>query len=63
MQEYLSAVQSEGGEGLMLRKAGSKYSGSRSNTLLKVKVTSPPFLLSFLLCIHLLPPSPATFLF
>jgi DNA ligase-1 len=33
----LESVQDQGGEGLMLRQPKSKYVGSRSNTLLKVK--------------------------
>ncbi|EAU82651.2 DNA ligase [Coprinopsis cinerea okayama7 len=35
--EKLKEIEELGGEGLMLRKPQSKYEGSRSNTLLKVK--------------------------
>jgi DNA ligase 1 len=35
--EMLKEVEELGGEGLMLRKPKSKYEGSRSSTLLKVK--------------------------
>jgi NAD-dependent DNA ligase len=35
--EVLKEVEALGGEGLMLRKSGSEYVGSRSSTLLKVK--------------------------
>lgn len=35
--EMLKEVEELGGEGLMLRKPRSKYEGSRSSTLLKVK--------------------------
>ncbi len=37
LSEELERVEALKGEGLMLRKAGSKYVGSRSSTLLKVK--------------------------
>jgi len=37
MDEMLEEVQKQGGEGLMLRKPGSTYQGTRSATLLKVK--------------------------
>lgn len=37
LQEKLKEVEALGGEGLMLRQTGSKYVGSRSSTLLKVK--------------------------
>ncbi len=36
--EELKKVETLGGEGLMLRKPGSRYEGRRSATLLKVKV-------------------------
>jgi DNA ligase-1 len=36
LDEALKLVESQGGEGLMLRKPESKYIGGRSNTLLKV---------------------------
>lgn len=36
--ERLKEVETLGGEGVMLRKAGSTYVGGRSNTLMKVKV-------------------------
>ncbi|KAJ7768304.1 hypothetical protein B0H16DRAFT_313544 [Mycena metata] len=35
--EKLKEIEELGGEGLMLRKAGSKYEGRRSSTLLKIK--------------------------
>jgi DNA ligase 1 len=35
--DELKAVETLGGEGLMLRKPGSMYEGNRSSTLLKVK--------------------------
>ncbi|KAF7303756.1 SWIM-type domain-containing protein [Mycena indigotica] len=35
--DKLKEIEGLGGEGLMLRKAGSKYEGRRSSTLLKVK--------------------------
>ena len=38
LKEELERVLAAGGEGLMLRKAGSLYEGRRSHTLLKVKV-------------------------
>lgn len=38
--DMLKEVEAHGGEGLMLRKPGSKYEGRRSNTLLKIKVSS-----------------------
>lgn len=37
MLEYLNEVQEKKGEGVMMRQPKSKYVGSRSNTLLKVK--------------------------
>jgi DNA ligase-1 len=37
MLEYLNEVQAKKGEGVMMRQPKSKYVGSRSNTLLKVK--------------------------
>jgi len=37
MLEYLNEVQKHKGEGVMMRQPKSKYVGSRSNTLLKVK--------------------------
>ena len=36
--KMLKDIESEGGEGLMLRKPESEYQGRRSNTLLKLKV-------------------------
>ncbi|EIM86354.1 DNA ligase/mRNA capping enzyme, partial [Stereum hirsutum FP-91666 SS1] len=35
--DMLKEVEAHGGEGLMLRKPGSKYEGRRSSTLLKIK--------------------------
>src|SRR5690606_282631 len=37
LEQELRRVQAQQGEGLMLRKAGSRYEGARSSTLLKVK--------------------------
>lgn len=37
LKEVLAAIESDGGEGLMLRQPGSLYEGKRSSTLLKVK--------------------------
>ena len=37
LQEELARLESLGGEGLMMRKPGSKYESGRSSTLLKVK--------------------------
>lgn len=37
LKKQLGEVQNMGGEGLMLRQAGSLYVGKRSKTLLKVK--------------------------
>merc|ERR1719277_567399 len=37
LDDELKRVQSHGGEGLMLRRAGSLYETSRSSSLLKVK--------------------------
>lgn len=37
--EKLKEIETLGGEGVMLRKAESKYFGGRSNTLLKLKVS------------------------
>jgi DNA ligase-1 len=37
LRQELARLESLGGEGLMLRQAGSKYEGGRSGTLLKVK--------------------------
>lgn len=37
LEECLDYVIANGGEGLMLRRAGSRYIGARSDTLLKVK--------------------------
>ncbi|MFX1452318.1 MAG: DNA ligase [Promethearchaeota archaeon] len=39
LKEELHKILSAGGEGLMIRQAGSKYVHGRSNTLLKVKAT------------------------
>jgi hypothetical protein len=37
MHHELTTIEARGGEGLMLREAGSEYVGTRSRTLLKVK--------------------------
>ena len=37
LKEELARVEALGGEGLMMRKPGSRYEGGRSSTLLKVK--------------------------
>ena len=37
LRQQLSRLESLGGEGLMLRQAGSRYEAGRSSTLLKVK--------------------------
>jgi DNA ligase-1 len=37
LREELARLEALGGEGLMLRRAGSRYEGGRSSTLLKVK--------------------------
>ena len=37
MFEELERVEKLGGEGVMIREPGSKYVGSRSKTLLKLK--------------------------
>jgi DNA ligase-1 len=37
LEQFLDVITQQGGEGVMLRKAGSKYVGCRSSILLKVK--------------------------
>ncbi|CDS01956.1 hypothetical protein [Sporisorium scitamineum] len=37
LAELMESVELKGGEGLMLRRAGSKYEGKRGNTLFKLK--------------------------
>ena len=39
--DKLKEIEGLGGEGLMLRKPRSPYEGRRSNTLLKIKVSTP----------------------
>lgn len=38
LEEELGDILSRGGEGVMIRDPNSRYEGTRSNTLLKVKV-------------------------
>lgn len=51
--DMLKEVEAHGGEGLMLRKPGSKYEGRRSSTLLKIKVSDHVDLLSTVSCSNL----------